>query len=121
MTAPTETVRPSAPVTTTVVVYTDTDQDGLTDKVETVCTAMNPNDPTDAFADTPDNDGIPATDDIHTAVNPFTSNGPCTPAPSYKAIIDFDPNEFNIPSSGQSVTAYVEIPFRSASQMSAPA
>jgi CSLREA domain-containing protein len=117
MTATDEDGRHSAPVTTTIVVYTDTDQDGLTDKVETVCSSMNPNDPTDAFTDTPDGDGIPAIDDIHTVGDPFTSNGPCVAAPAYEAIINFDPDELNIPSTGGTATASVEIPYRSVSQI----
>ena len=113
--------RPSAPVTTTIVVYTDTDIDGLTDKVESgsCFPAGAATDPLNAFADAEPGggDGIPATDDIYTAGNPFTSNGPCSAAPAYKAIIDFDPDQLNIPSQGQSVTAFVEIPYRNISQV----
>ena len=65
---------------------------------------------------TADNDGIPATDDINTAGDPFTSNGPCVAAQSYQAIINFDPDELNIPSSGGSATAYVVVPYRNTTQ-----
>jgi len=84
----------------TVVVSGDRDHNGLPDGISTPTCQL-----TDAFADA-DGDGIPNLDD-------FVSTGaPCTPATAYNATAVFNPDPLPMPSTGNTVTVYVTIPFR---------
>ena len=81
----------SGTATATFTVKTDADNDGMPADVESQsCFATGDNDPLNAYSDY-DGDGIP------NSVDPQA----CTPATSYTAIADFNPDPLPIASSGQ--------------------
>ena len=98
-------------------VLADADNDGIAQNVEegqgSCITSVDgdPNtspdhDPLNAFADS-DNDGFPNGSDAQ----------PCVPATSYRAIADFNPDPFPVPSSGTTVTFDVSVPGRNMAQV----
>ena len=89
-------------------IVADADNDGIPASVESLsCFGTGgDNDPTNAYGDQ-DADGIPNVDDPQ----------PCTPASSYTAIVDVNPDPLPTGSSGSPITAYVRVPGRNVSQV----
>jgi CSLREA domain-containing protein len=89
-------------------IVADADNDGIPASVESSsCFGTGgDNDPTNAYGDQ-DADGIPNVDDPQ----------PCTPASSYTAIVDVNPDPLPTGSSGSPITANVRVPGRNVSQV----
>lgn len=100
--------------THTFAILADADHDNLHAGIDrTDCTAgagSGDNNASNAFAD-PDSDGIPSSDDR------FTDGGVCTAEHDFSALVNFDPDEFNIPSTGQYATISIRVPYKSMSQV----
>lgn len=99
----------SKPTTSTVsiTILADADNDGVPAATENGCLGSSDTNPMDAYADK-DLDGIPNVDDPQ----------PCTPQTGpYTAVMTFQPNPFPIPSSGNTVTVTVRVPYRSLNQV----
>jgi CSLREA domain-containing protein len=95
----------SASASVHVVVKTDADNDGIPADAET-CIAGGDSDPLNAFGDA-DGDGIPNQSDPQ----------PCTPATSYTANEDFNPDPLPLTSTGSPVTVYIRLPSRNLAQI----
>lgn len=87
--------------TTTITVLADADNDGVSPEP-----CGSDTDPFDAFED-PDGDGFPSHDDP----------APCVAGPEFNASIDLDPDEMNVDSSGNPITAFVRVPLRDLRQV----
>jgi CSLREA domain-containing protein len=97
----------SATATTTFTVKTDADNDGMPADVEgQSCFTSGDNDPLNAYSDY-DGDGIPNASD----------GQPCSPATSYSAIADFNPDPLQLGTSNGVVTMSVTIPSRNVAQV----
>ena len=97
----------SGTATATFTVKTDADNDGMPVDVESQsCFATGDNDPLNAYSDY-DGDGIP------NSVDPQA----CTPAASYTATADFNPDPLPVGSSGNTVTVDIRIPGRNVAQV----
>jgi hypothetical protein len=93
--------------TVNFAVKTDADNDGMPADVEgQSCFTTGDNDPLNAYSDY-DGDGIP------NSVDPQ----PCTPATSYTAIADFNPDPLPLTSTGNTVTVDIRIPGRNVAQV----
>jgi hypothetical protein len=99
--------------TVTFEILADADHDGIPVGHDfTTCSPPTPgdNNPENATAD-PDGDGIPNIDDQ------YTSGGTCVAETNYAAIIDWDPDDLNLNTSGTPITVKVRVPYRSVSQV----
>jgi CSLREA domain-containing protein len=97
----------STTTTTTFTVATDADNDGIPASVESQsCFTTGDNDPLNAYSDY-DGDGIPNASDPQ----------PCTPATSYTATADFNPDPLPYSSTGNTVTVNITIPGRNVAQV----
>jgi CSLREA domain-containing protein len=93
--------------TATFTVKTDADNDGMPADVEgQSCFTTGDNDPLNAYSDY-DGDGIP------NSVDPQA----CTPATSYTATADFNPDPLPVTSTGNTVTVNIRIPGRNVAQV----
>ena len=103
----TNTAGKSGTATATFTVKTDADNDGMPVDVESQsCFTTGDNDPLNAFSDY-DGDGIP------NSVDPQA----CTPATSYTATADFNPDPLPVTSTGNTVTVEIRIPGRNVAQV----
>jgi CSLREA domain-containing protein len=90
-----------------ITIVADADNDGVPASSENGCLNSSDANPMDAYADK-DADGIPNVDDPQ----------PCTaPTGPYNAVMTFQPTTFPVPSSGNTVTVTVRVPYRSLSQV----
>jgi hypothetical protein len=97
----------------TVRIVADADHDGIrADMDPATCNPFTSGDgdPMNAALD-PDGDGVPNVDEV------YTKNGPCTAEDSYKANVDFDPDNMQRTSSGTPITVKVSVPYRSVGQI----
>jgi uncharacterized repeat protein (TIGR01451 family)/CSLREA domain-containing protein len=97
-------------------ILADADRDNLhaaIDRTDCSGTATSAdNNAANAFAlPDPDGDGIPNSDDR------FTAGGVCTAEHDFGALINFDPDEFNIPATGKVATVSIRVPYKAMSQV----